>query len=257
MQTVAPESPAAKAGIKTGDVILKAGDRTLKSVQDLVQGIQQAKENALALKIVRDGQKQKISVTPAKRPAEGVFVFQAEGETKGAKTVPGAKVRQLPGGGLELTIEEKTEKAETKNVQTPESARKALEKKLLASSRASLGERIKRQHELAEKAWQAYQKMQKLGDDKKAEAHELWEQIRSLEGQLRQTFPPAAVGTINLAPGTSVNRGWIELRPGQAAPGAQVIVGERRQDAAIQELRAQVEKLRRDVDELKAKSKNR
>lgn len=257
VQTVAPESPAAKAGIKTGDVILKAGDRTLKSVQDLVQGIQQAKENALALKIVRDGQKQKISVTPAKRPAEGVFVFQAEGETKGAKTVPGAKVRQLPGGGLELTIEEKTEKAETKNVQTPESARKALEKKLLASSRASLGERIKRQHELAEKAWQAYQKMQKLGDDKKAEAHELWEQIRSLEGQLRQTFPPAAVGTINLAPGTSVNRGWIELRPGQAAPGAQVIVGERRQDAAIQELRAQVEKLRRDVDELKAKSKNR
>jgi membrane-associated protease RseP (regulator of RpoE activity) len=259
VQMVAPKSPAAKAGVKTGDVILKAGDRTLKSVQDLVQGIQQAKENALALKIVRDGQKQKISVTPAKRPAEGVFVFQAEGETKGAKSVPGAKVRQLPGGGLELTIEEKTEKAETKNVQTLESARKALEM-VLSPAGAGLGERIKRQHELAEKAWQAYQKVQSLGENKKAEAHELWEQIQSLEGQLRETFAPAGGVLFKSVPATPSNGAWIVVPEGQAASGAQTIreiAGTRRQDAAIQELRAQVEKLRRDVDELKAKSKNR
>ena len=243
VRAVSPDSPAAKAGIKTDDVIVKAGDRTLKNIQDLIQCVQQAKEKDLVLKIMRDGKKQKIAVKPAKRPTEGVTIFQVEGETK-EKSVPGAKVRQLPGGGMEVTIEEKGEGVQAK----------AVEKLDAAIAQGSLGERIKRQHELAEKAWQAYQKMQKLGDAKKGEAHELLEQIERVERELRQTFAPA-VGGMGLPPGAPVS-GWFELRTREAAPADKAAAIERRQDAAIEELRAQVQKLRRDVDDLESRVKH-
>ena len=235
---VAPESPAAKAHIKSDDVILKAGDRAMKTVQDLLQAIEQAKEKDLVLEILRDGKKQKITVKPAKRPAEGVFVLQLE-EGKGEKSSSGAKVRQLRGGGLQVIIGEANEGAEGKAaVRSLEAARKELEK-TLATAHAKAGERIKRQHELAEKVWQAYQKMQALGENKKGEAHELWEQIENLERQLRQTFEPAGGALRPVAPGAPLNRvpnpapgaplnlsnGWIQivpggqLAPGQSAPG--------------------------------------
>ncbi len=286
-------------------MILKAGDRAMKTVQDLLQAIEQAKEKDLVLEILRDGKKQKITVKPAKRPAEGVFVLQLE-EGKGEKSSSGAKVRQLRGGGLQVIIGEANEGAEGKAaVRSLEAARKELEK-TLATAHAKAGERIKRQHELAEKVWQAYQKMQALGENKKGEAHELWEQIENLERQLRQTFEPAGGALRPVAPGAPLNRvpnpapgaplnlsnGWIQIvpggqlapgqsAPGQPLPGGTVIVGERRQVASLQELRAQVEQLRslgegntsvpntlqelraqveqlrRDVEELKAQSKKR
>ena len=108
-------------------------------------------------------------------------------------------VRRLPGGGLQVIIGEGNESAEGK---TPEATADAAHRQLeraRALAQADVGERIKRRHELAEKAWQAYQKMQSLGADKKGEAHELWEQIESLNGQLRQTFEPLGGGMM-LAP---------------------------------------------------------
>ena len=243
VQVVAPESPAAKAGIKPRDVILTAGDRTLKSVQDLVRAVEQAKGKDLVLQIIRDGKKQKITVKLAKRPAEGVLVFQVEDGAKGEKFAPGTKVRRLPGGGLEVIIGEGAESGEGRITTAPQAPCKDLDK-ARASALAGVGQRIKRQHELIEKAWQAYQKMQSLGENKKGEAHELQEQIERLEGQLRQTFEPAGGG-------------WRAAPWGQSAPSAQANFGERRQDAAIQELRAQVQQLRRDVEELKAQAKNR
>ncbi len=244
VRAVSPNSPAAKAAIKTGDVIVKAGDQTLKSIQDLIQCVQQAKEKDLVLQIIREGKKQKFMVKPAKRPTEGVAVLQVEGDKE--KSFPGAKIRQLPGGSFEVIIDQKAEDAQAKALEKLEAARKEF-------ARASLGERVQRQHELAEKAWQAYQKMQKLGDDKKGEAHELLEQIEHVERELRQTFPPA-VGGMGLPPGAPVS-GWVELSTREAAPAARAAAIERRQAAAIEELRAQVQKLRRDVDDLETRVK--
>ena len=281
VRAVSPESPAAKAGIKVNDVIVSAGDTALKSVPDLVKAVAQAKEKELGLTILRDRKQQKVSVKPAKRPTEGVFLFQTEGA--GEK----ANVRPLPGGDMQVIIGEGNENAQAKAV--IKSLTATLEQ-AVASSQANMGERIKRQHELAEKAWQTYQKIQSLGDKKKGEAHELWEQIESLEGQLRQTFEPArgsvfygrpvapAGGVLNLAPGAPANGGWIQVMPrGQLAPGqslpGQALPGQacpgqpatrpmavpvdRGQAAALQELRTQVEQLRRDVQELKAQAKKK
>ena len=74
---------------------------------------------------------------------------------------------------------------------------------------------------------------------------------------------------MRFVPGAPVNGGWMvapagqvspgqplpQLLPGQSLPGAMVMPGEHRQEAAIQELRTQLEQLRRDVEELKSHAK--
>ncbi len=68
--SVMPESPAAKAGIKPHDVLVKAGDKPLRGIKVLVEAVEQSKDKPLTLELFRDGKSQKIDVTPAKRPGE-------------------------------------------------------------------------------------------------------------------------------------------------------------------------------------------
>ena len=83
--SVMPESPAAKAGIKPYDVLVKAGDKPLRGLKTLVEAVDASKDKPLALELFRGGKSEKIDVTPAKRPGE----IQERWETQGP----------LPGGG--------------------------------------------------------------------------------------------------------------------------------------------------------------
>jgi len=67
---VAPGSPAAAAKLRRFDVLLKAGDRDLGKVEDLIEALDASKGQKMTLEIIREGQPRKIEVTPAKRPAE-------------------------------------------------------------------------------------------------------------------------------------------------------------------------------------------
>jgi hypothetical protein len=66
--SVYPDSPAKKAGLHEHDVLLKAGDRALSQVKDLVVAVDEAKGKKLTLDVVRGGKPMKIEVEPAKRP---------------------------------------------------------------------------------------------------------------------------------------------------------------------------------------------
>ena len=68
--SVMPESPAAKAGIKPYDVLVKAGDKPIHNIRNLVEAVDQSKEKPLGLELFRGGKSQKIELTPAKRPSE-------------------------------------------------------------------------------------------------------------------------------------------------------------------------------------------
>ncbi len=68
---VTDDSPAAKAGIKEGDQIVKVGDKDVKSVQDVMTRMQTTKPgDKLTITVKRDGKEHKYTLTLAKRPAE-------------------------------------------------------------------------------------------------------------------------------------------------------------------------------------------
>ncbi len=66
---VVPGTPAAKAGFKSQDVIVKTGKKSIRNPMDLVKAVQESKGKTLTLEVLRDGTSQTITVTPAKGAA--------------------------------------------------------------------------------------------------------------------------------------------------------------------------------------------
>jgi predicted metalloprotease with PDZ domain len=66
---IEPESSAATAGLRVGDIILSAAGEPIRAPFDLVQAVARVEENkALELKILRGGNQQDLSVKPKGRP---------------------------------------------------------------------------------------------------------------------------------------------------------------------------------------------
>src|SRR5262249_26450198 len=66
---VAPDSPAAKAGIKVGDELLAVGDKTIRTYADLLEELQEMSVgDKLKLKIGRGAEKLDVELTVAERP---------------------------------------------------------------------------------------------------------------------------------------------------------------------------------------------
>lgn len=71
---VRENSPASKAGLKAGDIIVEANGKAVKGDFDLIGEISGKKEGDVQITIVRDGKRQTISVTPEAAKDNG-FVF--------------------------------------------------------------------------------------------------------------------------------------------------------------------------------------
>ena len=61
---VREDSPAAKAGLKAGDLIVDVDGKEMKVEFDLIRAIGEKKEGSVNLTIVRDKNRQTITVTP-------------------------------------------------------------------------------------------------------------------------------------------------------------------------------------------------
>jgi hypothetical protein len=68
VELVVADSPAAEAGIEQFDVIVKADEKPLKKLQDLIDAVDAAKEKELKLELRRGGKSVEVTVKPAKRP---------------------------------------------------------------------------------------------------------------------------------------------------------------------------------------------
>lgn len=64
VSSVRESSPAAKAGLKAGDIIVEADGKTIKSDGDLIRVISEKKEGDVSLTFVRDRNRQTVNVTP-------------------------------------------------------------------------------------------------------------------------------------------------------------------------------------------------
>jgi S1-C subfamily serine protease len=72
VQAVAPDSPAAKAGVKSGDVITKVNGKAVPGVKEFLEGVAGKKPgDKLELQLLRDGKEQTVTATLAERPAQG------------------------------------------------------------------------------------------------------------------------------------------------------------------------------------------
>jgi serine protease Do len=67
---VTPDSPAARAGIMPGDVVVKVGDRDVSSPEDLIAAVARHQPGeTLTFRVVRQGQETDLSVALGERPA--------------------------------------------------------------------------------------------------------------------------------------------------------------------------------------------
>ncbi len=80
VEQVVPESPAAKAGLKRGDVILQFAGKEIHNIADLAKGVNEAKATAQPMVVARDGKNADLTITPAERPAEPAVMEEIEVE---------------------------------------------------------------------------------------------------------------------------------------------------------------------------------
>lgn len=64
---VRADSPAAKAGLKAGDVIVEADGQKVEKNSDLIKAINEKKEGPISITVIRDRNRQTFSVEPEKR----------------------------------------------------------------------------------------------------------------------------------------------------------------------------------------------
>lgn len=79
VESIVPGSPAAKAGVKPYDILMKVGGKPLKSPADLIQAVAASKDKEMKLEVLRGGKPLKIEATPARRPEGEAAVPHAPG----------------------------------------------------------------------------------------------------------------------------------------------------------------------------------
>ncbi|HLM03105.1 MAG TPA: PDZ domain-containing protein, partial [Pyrinomonadaceae bacterium] len=85
---VRADSPAAKAGLKAGDVIVEAEGREVKGMGDLLRAIGEKKEGEVTLTVVRDRNRQTVRVMPEKMKDDGGFFFEFDDRDGALLNVP-------------------------------------------------------------------------------------------------------------------------------------------------------------------------
>jgi serine protease Do len=91
IRSVASDSPAAKAGVKEGDIIDKVGDNEVKDFEGLLGILRKHRPGEhLSIHVMRDGQSKSLDVTlgqlPARRPGEGGLFPERSGAFLGVQT---------------------------------------------------------------------------------------------------------------------------------------------------------------------------
>jgi serine protease Do len=100
INNVRENSPAAKAGLKAGDVIVEINGKPVKGDFDLIRELGSKKEREVTLTIVRDRIRQTVRVTPEEVKGNGFFEFPQSGEPGKIKLVapksPGTPATPVP-----------------------------------------------------------------------------------------------------------------------------------------------------------------
>lgn len=94
---VRDNSPAARAGLRAGDIVVEVNGKAIKGDFDLIREINSKKEGDVSLVIVRNGSRQTISVTPEASKDRTLF-FDSDRDSDGGRilTPPTPKTPATP-----------------------------------------------------------------------------------------------------------------------------------------------------------------
>ena len=288
VQQIVPDGPAAKSGLKVGDVLLMAGDKHLNKLSDALEAIRDAKDGNLTFEYLRDGKTDKVTIKPAKRPSGFGFeeaiepsptaARKAEAEMQLAKarerqSMMAAQAQGMMGGPSEL----QRIRAELHQIQERIGAIDHQLAQLEASRSGPDHERIMRQMMALKRA---------IGElmegDRPEDAERLKGELRRLNEQFeankrggessgggamdspRATMPGAPgnllgnedfkVRRLAIAEGPEkavVDRSAPMLSPEPRRMVTYQLMAQQQSDATVAELRKQVEQLRRELSELR------
>jgi membrane-associated protease RseP (regulator of RpoE activity) len=98
--SVADDSPAAKAGLKAGDVITAIDGEKVEGAGDVARGINKKKDGDVTLTVIRNKNQRTITVTPKQSPTPlpGAVVGQ------GARTIviPRVELGEIPEMNIQI-----------------------------------------------------------------------------------------------------------------------------------------------------------
>jgi membrane-associated protease RseP (regulator of RpoE activity) len=75
VQQVVPDSPAAKAGIKQYDILLKIGEAEIHNIQDLMQTVEKNPDVEMKMLVLRAGKEETLDIKPEKRPENSAAAY--------------------------------------------------------------------------------------------------------------------------------------------------------------------------------------
>jgi hypothetical protein len=90
VRDIVPDSPAAKAGLKQFDILLRGNDSQLREMTDLVELVvsEGKKDGQISLEVLRKGQRQSLTVKPEKRPEDLASRVPGSGEERQFGQIP-------------------------------------------------------------------------------------------------------------------------------------------------------------------------
>jgi serine protease Do len=92
INNVAENSPAAKAGLKAGDVIVEVEGKAIANSMELIRGIAEKKEGEVSLTIIRNRNRQTVKVTPEKMKESDFPVRTAQPGAAAMRIVPNIRM---------------------------------------------------------------------------------------------------------------------------------------------------------------------
>lgn len=97
VNNVREDSPAAKAGLKAGDIIVEVEGKAVKGEMDVIRAIAEKKEGDITLTFIRDKNRQTIRVTPEEaKGSNNFFEFQRPPSAPDAPAAPGVYRMTVP-----------------------------------------------------------------------------------------------------------------------------------------------------------------
>jgi serine protease Do len=96
ISSITENSPAAKAGLRAGDVVTEVNGEKVEDADDFIRALNQKEEGEVTLTIIRDKSQRTIKVTPERRPAPSLNLSELQALPMASNLLAPGRLMELP-----------------------------------------------------------------------------------------------------------------------------------------------------------------